>query len=262
MTVATDIPINCDQIMKDIDCNNETGTDSLSTITTPTLSYCPLSEESYSDQNAATSSQITEIDFIRSPDLLTINLLTIPRNRLSYQGDLKNKKLSNDRRSFQEIKLKTDNKHCEFIQINTNNDKSKLDVSIVTESSSCSPREEESTFGIIMDNNYERLSNKSSIFHQEDSSFEEVMPTYKNSFDSIDNLNFESEKSMDNIHYETLIVSSPESNNSIQHEILDSPKVDSYFFLAFYLLLTIKLFIFRFVLSMQVLKMKMHQKLF
>lgn len=227
MTVAAEIHTECDQIMMDVNSNNESGTDSLSTITTPTLSYCPLSEESYSDQNATPSSRITEIDFIRSPDLLTINLLTTPRNRLSYQGDLRNKKLSNDRRSFQEIKFKNvqDTRHFEFF--NKNNDKDKLNVSIVTESSSCSPREEESTFGIVMGNNYKRLSNKSSILHQEDSSYEEVMPTCKSSFDSIDNLNFESEKSVDNIHYETLIVSSPESNNSIQHETLDSPKVKS-----------------------------------
>lgn len=227
MTVAAEIHTESDQIMIDVNSNNEAGTDSLSTITTPTLSYCPLSEESYSDQNATHSSQITEIDFIRSPDLLTISLLTTPRNRLSYQGDLRNNKISNDRRSFQEIKLKNvqDNRHCEFF--NKNDEKDKLDVSIGTESSSCSPREEESTFGIVMDNNYKRLSNKSSILHQEDSSYEEVMPTCKSSFDSIDNLNFESEKSVDNIHYETLIVSSPESNNSIQHEMVDSPKVKS-----------------------------------
>lgn len=214
--------------MIDVDSNEtETGTDSLSTITTPTLSYCPLSEDSYSDQNSTSGFQITKIDFTKSHDVLTKNLLTTPRNRLSYQGDLRNKTLSNDRRSFQEIKLKNvqDNRQFEFFNNNKIEDKTKSDTSILTESLSCSFKEDKSIFGIVIGNNYERLSNKNSIFHQEESSYEEVIPTCKSSIDSLDNLNFESEKSLENIHYETLVVSSPESHNSSQREMSVSPKV-------------------------------------
>lgn len=229
MTVATDILIECDQIMADVD-GNETGTGSLSTITTPTLSYCPLSEDSYSDQNITPGYQTTGIDFMVSPDFLTKNLLTTPRNRLSYQGDIRNKSSSNDRRSFQEIKLNNleDNCQCESYNNKTVEERVKSDISILTESLSCSPKNEGPMYAIILGNNYERLSNKNSIFHQEDSSYEEIMPSCKSSIDSIENLNFETEKSVENIHYETLVVTSPESCNSSQHEMSVSPQVINY----------------------------------
>lgn len=206
---------DCDQIMVDID-SNDTGTDSLSTITTPTLSYCPLSEDSCSDRNSTPGFPTIEI---RSPDLLTKNLLTTPRNRLSYQGDIRNKMLSNDRRSFQEIKFN----NLQSSQ-NESNNKTKSDVSILTDSLSYSSKEE--TFcDVVMGNNYERLGPKNSIFHQEDSSCEEIMPPCKNAICSNENLNFESKKSVENIHYKPLVVSSPESNDSSQCEMSVSPKV-------------------------------------
>jgi len=222
MTVVADIHAECDQIMTDIE-SNETGTGSLSTITTPTLSYCPLSEESYSDKNTTPGYQTIVIDFC-VPD--GQNLLTTPRNRLSYQGDLRNKTLSNDRRSFQEIKLKNvrDNAPCESFINNGIKEKVKSDISILTESHS-SPKKTGSMYEIVMGNNYERLGHKNSIFHQDDSSYEEVMPSCKSSIDSIDNLNFEKEKSVENIHYEILVVTSPESCNSSQHEISISSQV-------------------------------------
>lgn len=219
MAVVPDIHTECDQIMTDVE-SNETGTGSLSTITTPTLSYCPLSEDSYSDKNTIPGYQTILIDFCVS-DILTKSLLTTPRNRLSYQGDLRNKSLSNDRRSFQEIKLTNfqDNAPCESFDNNGIEEKVKSDISILTESLSCSPKKAGSMYEIVMGNNYERLGHKSSIFHQEDSSYEEVIPSCKSSIDSIDNLNFETEKSVENIHYEILVVTSPESCNSSQREI-------------------------------------------
>lgn len=218
MTVAVDIHTECDQIMTDVE-SNETCTESLSTITTPTLSYCPLSEDSYSDKNTTPDYQTILIDFCVS-DVLTKNCLTTPRNRLSYQGDLRNKSLSNDRRSFQEIKLKNvrDNAPCESFNNNTIEEKVKSDISFLTESFSSS-KKADSMYEIVMGNNYERLGHKNSIFQQDDSSYEEVMPSCKGSTDSIDNLNFETEKSVENIHYEILVVTSPESCNSSQHEI-------------------------------------------
>jgi len=226
MTIVADINTECDQIMTDVE-SNETGTGSLSTITTPTLSYCPLSEDSYSDKNTTPGYQTTVIDFCVSSDVLTKNLLTTPRNRLSYQGDLRNKSLSNDRRSFQEIKLRNVQDNASFESFNNNviEEKLKSDISILTESLSCSPKNGGSMFEIVMGNNYERLGHKNSIFHQDDSSYEEVMPFCKGSIDSIDNLNFETEKSVENIHYEILVVTSPESCNSSQREILVSSKV-------------------------------------
>lgn len=221
--MTTNIQLECDQIMTDVD---ETGTGSLSTITTtPTLSYCPLSEDSYSDRQSTPGYQ-REVDFTVSPDLLTKNLLNTPRNRLSYQGDLRNKSLSNDRRSFQEIKFKNiqDNSHCVSFNNQKGKEQIKSDVSILTISPNCSPQKGGSMYEIVMGNNYERLGNKSSILHQEDSSYEEVMPSCKSSTDSID-LNFEIEKSVENIHYETLVVSSPESCNSSQREMSVSPQV-------------------------------------
>lgn len=227
MTVAADILIECDQIMTDVD-SNETG--SLSTITTPTVSYCPLSEDSYSDQNITPGYQTTGVDFTISPDILTKNLLTTPRNRLSYQGDVKNKSSSNNRRSFQEIKLSNLQDNCQYEYYNnkTIEERVKSDISILTESLSCSPKNEGSMYAIVLGNNYERLSNKNSIFHQEDSSYEEIMPSCKSSIDSIEKLNFETDKSVENIHYETLIVTSPESCNSSQHEMSVSPQVINY----------------------------------
>jgi len=224
MTVAADIPTECDQIMTDVE-SNETGTGSLSTTTTPTLSYCPLSEDSYSDKNTTPGYQAILIDFCVS-DVLTKNLLTTPRNRLSYQGDLRNKSLSNDRRSFQEIKLRNirDDAPCESLNNNKIEEKVKSDISILTESLS-SPKKAGSMYEIVMGNNYERLGHKNSIFHQDDSSYEEVMPSCKDSTDSIDNLNFETEKSVENIHYEILVVTSPDSCNSSQHEISISSQV-------------------------------------
>jgi len=218
MTVVADIHIECDQVMTDVE-SNETGTGSLSTITTPTLSYCPLSEESYSDKNTTPGYQTIMIDFC-VPDVMTENFLTTPRNRLSYQGDLRNKSLSNDRRSFQEVKLRNvrDNVPCEFFINNGVEEKVKSDISILTESHT-TPKKTESMYEIVMGNNYERLGHKNSIFHQDDSSYEEVMPSCKSSIDSIDNLNFEREKSVENIHYEILVVTSPESCNSSQREI-------------------------------------------
>lgn len=227
MTVAADILIECDQVMADVD-SNETGTGSLSTITTPTLSYCPLSEDSYSDRNTTPGYHTTEIDFTVSPDILTKNLLTTPRNRLSYQGDLRNRSVTNDRRSFQEMKLKNLPDNCQNESFNNNKmeEKVKSDTSILSESLSCSPKKEGSMYEIVIGNNYERLSHKNSIFHQEDSSYEEVIPSCKSSSDSVENLNFETEKSADNIHYETLVVSSPESSsNSSQHDMSVSPQV-------------------------------------
>jgi len=204
--------------MTDVE-SNETCTGSLSTITTPTLSYCPLSEDSYSDKNTTLDYQTILIDYCVS-DVLTKNCLTTPRNRLSYQGDLRNKSLSNDRRSFQEIKLRNvrDDAPCESFNNNTIEEKVKSDISILTESFSSS-KTAESMYEIVMGNNYERLGHKNSIFQQDDSSYEEVMPSCKGSTDSIDNLNFETEKSVENIHYEILVVTSPESCNSSQHEI-------------------------------------------
>uniref|UniRef100_A0A2H8TGS3 GTPase-activating protein CdGAPr n=1 Tax=Melanaphis sacchari TaxID=742174 RepID=A0A2H8TGS3_9HEMI len=218
MTVAADIHTESDQIMTDVE-SNETGTGSLSTITTPTLSYCPLSEDSYSDKNTTPDYQTILIDFCVS-DVLTKNLLTTPRNRLSYQGDLRNKSLSNDRRSFQEIKLRNvrDDILCESFNNNKIEEKVKSDISILTESLS-SPKKAGSMYEIVVGNNYERLGQKNSIFRQDDSSYEEVMPSCKGSTDSIDNLNFETEKSVENIHYEILVVTSPESCNSSQREI-------------------------------------------
>lgn len=226
MSVAADILIECDQIMTDVD-SNETGTGSLSTITTPTLSYCPLSEDSYSDRNNTPGHLSTGIDFTLSPDILTKNLLTTPRNRLSYQGDLNNRSLSNDRRSFQEIKFKNAQDNCQSESFNNNKmeEKVKSEISILSESLSCSPKKEGSMYEIVMGNNYERLSHKNSILHQEDSSYEEVIPSCKSSNGSVENLNFETEKSVDNIHYETLVVSSPESCNSSQREMSVSPQV-------------------------------------
>jgi hypothetical protein len=226
MTVAADVLIECDQVMTDVD-SNETGTGSLSTTTTPTLSYCPLSEDSYSDLNTTPGSHKTGIDFTVSSDILTKNLLTTPRNRLSFQGDLKSRSLSNDRRSYQEIKLANvrDNCHSESFNNNKIEDKVKSDTSILSESLSCSPKKEESVYEIVIGNNYERLGHKNSIFNQEDSSYEEVIPSCKSSNDSADNLNFETEKSTENIHYETLVVSSPESCNSSQREMSVSPQV-------------------------------------
>jgi len=222
MTVTTDILIECDQIMTDVVDSNETGTGSLSTITTPTLSYCLLSEDSYSDRNSTPDYQTIGIDHTVSPDFLTKNLLTTPRNRLSYQGDLRNKSLANDRRSFQEIKLKNvqDNCRCDSFGNKNIEEKVKSDISILTESLSTSTKNEGSMYEVVLGNNYERLSHKNSIFHQEDSSYEEVMPSCKSSIDSIENLNFETEKSNENIHYEALVITSPESCNSSQHEIL------------------------------------------
>lgn len=225
MTVAADLHVECDQIMTDVD-SNETSTGSLSTITTPTHSYCPLSEDSYSDRNTTIGYHTIGIDFTVSPDLLTKNLLTTPRNRLSYQGDIKNKSLSNDRRSFQEIKLKNiqDNYQCESYSNKRIEEKVQSNISILTESLSGSPKKD-CVYEIIVGNNYERLSHKNSIFHQEDSSYEEVMPSCKSSNDSLENLNFETEKSVENIHYETLVVTSPESCNSSQREMSVSPQV-------------------------------------
>lgn len=220
MNGTADMLIECDQIMTDVD-SNETGTGSLSTITTPTLSYCPLSEDSYSDQNSTSAYQTIGIDFTVSPNLLTKNLLSTPRNRLSYQGDLKSKSLSNDRRSFQEIKLKNVQDDCQCGSFNNKKieEKVKSDNSVLTESLSCSSKNEQPMYEVVLGNNYERLSHKNSIFHQEDSSYEEVMPSCESSIDSIDKFNFETEKSIENIHYETLVVTSPESCNSSQHEI-------------------------------------------
>lgn len=223
MTVAADILTECDQIMTDVDSNE---TSSLSTITTPTVSYCPLSEDSCSDQNSTPGYQTNVISFNVSPDLLTNNLLTTPRNRLSYQGDLKNKSLSCDRRSFQEIKFKNVKENDQYECLNKQiEEKVKSVVSVLTESLSSSSKKDESMYEITMGNNYKRLGDKSSIFHQEDSSCEEVMPSCKSSIDSIENLNFESEKSVENIHYETLVVTSPESCNSSQHIMSVSPQV-------------------------------------
>jgi len=224
MTVAADIHTECDQIMTDVE-SIETGSGSLSTINTPTLSYCPLSEESYSDKNITPGYQTIVIDFSVS-DVLTENLLTTPRNRLSYQGDLRNKKLSNDRRSFQEIKCLRNVREAPSQSFNNNGieEKVKSDSSILTESLS-SPKKTGSMYEIVMGNNYERLGHKNSIFHQDDSSYEEVMPSCKSSIDSIDNLNFETEKSVENIHYEMLVVTSPESCNSSLHEISISSQV-------------------------------------
>jgi len=222
MTVTADILIECDQIMTDVD-SNETG--SLSTITTPTISYCPLSEDSYSDRNTTPDNQT--VDFTVSSDLLSKNLLTTPRNRLSYQGDLRNKSLSNDRRSFQEIKLKNvqDNCQCESFDNKKIEEKVKSDSSVLTESLSCSPKNEGPMYKVVLSNNYELLSHKNSIFHQEDSSYEEVMASCKSSVDSIEHLSLETEKSTENIHYETLVVTSPESCNSSQREISVFPQV-------------------------------------
>jgi len=225
MTVTADLPTECDQIMTDVDSHETGTTDSLSTMTTSTLSYCPLSEDSYSDRNTTSGFQTSGYNFIRSPDLLTKNLLITPRNRLSYQGDLRNKSLPNDRRSFQEIKFK--NEQDPFQNESFSNkieNKEKSDISILTESVSCSSKEE-SSHEILMGNNYERLSRKNSIFHQDNSSDEEIMTPCKCSNDSNENLNFKSEESVENIHYETLVVSSPESYNSSQHEMSVSPKV-------------------------------------
>lgn len=222
MTVAVDIHTECDQIMTDAN-SNETGTGSLSTITTPTLSYYPLSEESFSDRNTTPGYPTTGVDFRLSPDLLTKNLLTTPRNRLSYQGDVRNKSLSNDRRSFQEMKLKNMQDNCQFESFSNKKmeEKIKSDNSIINESFNLPKKE--SMYKIIMDNNYELLSHKNSILHQEDSSYEEVMPSCKTSVDSLEN--FEPDKSIENIHYETLIVTSPESCNSSQREMSISPQV-------------------------------------
>lgn len=224
MTVTADIPTECDQIMVDVE-SNETATGSFSTITTPTHSYCPLSEDSYSDRNTIPSYQSLGIDFTASPDLLTKNLLTTPRSRLSYQGDIKNKSLSNDRRSFQEIKLKNkqDNCQCESFNNKRIEKKVKSDISIFTESLSGSSKKDECIYEIIVGNNYELLSHKNSIFHQEDSSYEEVIPSCKSSNDSLENLNLEKEKSIENIHYEILVT--PESCNSSQREMSVSPQV-------------------------------------
>lgn len=230
MTVAVDIVTECDQIMTDID-SNETGTGSFSTITTPTLSYCPLSEDSCSDRNTTPGYPMTGINFNESPDLLTKNLIVTPRNRLSYQGDLRNKNIPHDRRSFQEIKLKNlqDNFKYESFNNNNNNEnvenKAKSDISIVTESLSYSPKKNESLYDIVLGNNYDCLSHKNSIFHQEDSSYEDVIPPCKSSIESIENLHFETEKSVENIQYETLVVTSPESCNSSQREMSFSPQV-------------------------------------
>lgn len=232
MTVAVDIVTECDQIMTDID-SNETGTSSsFSTVTTPTLSYCPLSEDSCSDRNTTPGYPMTGIDFNESPDLFTKNLITTPRNRLSYQGDLRNKNIPNNRRSFQEIKLKNvpDNFQCESFNNNNNNDenienKAKSDTSIVTESLSCSPKKDEFLYDIVLGNNYDCLSHKNSIFHHEDSSYEDVIPPCKSSIESIENLHFETEKSVENIQYETLVVTSSESCNSSQREMSVSPQV-------------------------------------
>ncbi|VVC43891.1 Hypothetical protein CINCED_3A017545 [Cinara cedri] len=225
MTVAADILTECDQIMTDVD-SNEMGTGSLSTITTPTHSYFPLSEDSYSDRNTTPGYQTIGIDFTVSPDFFTKNLLSTPRNRLSYQGDIINKSLSYDRRSFQEIKVKNiqDNCQCESFSNKIIGEKVKSDISVLTESHSGSPKKDECIYEIIVGNNYERLSHKNSIFHQEDSSYEEVIPSCKSSNDSLENLNFETEKSVENIHYETLVVTSPDSCNSSQHEMSVSPQ--------------------------------------
>lgn len=230
MTVAVDIVTECDQIMTDID-SNETGTGSFSTITTPTLSYCPLSEDSCSDRNTTSGYPMTGINFNESPDLFTKNLITTPRNRLSYQGDLRNKNISHDRRSFQEIKFKNVQDNFQYGSFNNNNNikkiehKAKSDVSILTESLSCSPKKDESLYDIVLGSNYECLSHKNSIFHQEDSSYEDVIPPCKSSIESIENLHFETEKSVENIQYETLVVTSPESCNSSLREMSVSPQV-------------------------------------
>lgn len=231
MTVAVDVVTECDQIMTDID-SNETGTGSFSTITTPTLSYCPLSEDSCSDRNTTPGYPMPGIDFNESPDLFKKNLINTPRNRLSYQGDLRNKNIPHDRRSFQEIKLKNvqDYFQCESFNNNNNNNnvnienKAKSDISIITESRSCSPKKDESLYDIVLGNNYDCLSHKKSIFHQEDSSYEDIPPC-KSSTESIENLHFETEKSVENIQYETLIVTSPESCNSSHCEMSVSPQV-------------------------------------
>lgn len=224
--MTTNIHSACDQMMTDVD-GHETGTGSLSTITTtPTFSYCPLSEDSYSDRQSTTCYQ-ADIDFTMSPDLLTKNLLTTPRNRLSYQGDLRNKSLSNDRRSFQEIKLKNVQDNCHYESFNNNKIKEQIksDISILMSSPNCSPQKDGSMYKIVMGNNYDRLGSKNSILHQDDSSYEEVMPSCKSSTDSIENFNFEIEKSDENIQYETLVVTSPESCNSSQREMSVSPQV-------------------------------------
>lgn len=219
MNVAVDIHTECDQIMTDVE-SNETGTGSISTGTTPTLSYYPLSEESYSDRNTTPGYQTTGVDFVISPDHSTKNALTTPRNRLSYQGDLRNKNLSNNRRSFQEIKLRNVQDNCQYESYSNEAIGKKIcsDISIVTESLS-SPKKEESMYEITMGNNYKRMGHKNSIFHQEDSSVEEVMPSCKSSIDSLENFNLEMDKSVENIHYETLVVTSPDSCNSSQHEM-------------------------------------------
>lgn len=226
MTVTAIILPESDQIMTDVD-SNETGTESLSTITTPTLSYCPLSEDSCSDRNTTPGYQTIGIDFNVSPELLPKNLLQTSRNRLSYQGDLRNKSLSNDRYSFQEIKFKNKQDNYIFESFNDKKieEKIKSDVSILTESLSCSPSKNESIYNIVVGNNYERLGYKNSIFNQEDSSYEDVIPSFKSSIDSIENLNFKPEKSIENIHYETLVVTSPESCNSSLCEMSVSPQV-------------------------------------
>lgn len=223
MTITAGILSEYDQIMTDVD-SNETG--SFSTITTPTLSYCPLSEDSNSDQNTTPGYQTTGIDFTMSPDVLTKNLLNTPRNRLSYQGDVRNKSLPYDRHSFQEVKLKNvlDNWECKSFNNKSIKDKMKSDISILTESLS-STSKNESIYEIVVGNNYERLGHKNSILNQEDSSYEEGMPSCKSSIDSIENFNFIPKKTIDNIHYETLVGTSPESCNSSQHEMSVSPQV-------------------------------------
>lgn len=221
MTIAAGIRSECDQIMTDVD-NNET--ESLSTITTPTLSYCPLSEDSNSDQNTTPSYQTTRIDCTMSPDLLTKNLLNTPRNRLSYQGDIRNKSLPYNRHSFQEIKFKNvlDNWESESFNNKKLQEKIKSDISILTDSLS-STSKNESLYAIV-GNNYERLGHKNSILNQEDSSYEESILSCKSSIDSIENFNFKPEKTID-INYEILVVTSPESCNSSQHEMSGSLQV-------------------------------------
>ncbi|XP_050422799.1 GTPase-activating protein CdGAPr isoform X2 [Adelges cooleyi] len=224
MTVLVDVHNSCDEIMADIE-SNEIDNGSVSTITTPTISYHPLSEDSCSERNLTPSFCNFE-----SSEQLTKNLLNTPRNRLSYQGDLHNKRLSTDRRSFQEIKYgnsldykaSKDGQHESRIKKDID-DLFKSNNSMVVESSK---NLDKPLYEIIMGNNYERLGDNNSIFNQDDLSSEEKIPLNKqfSSVNSIENLNFEQEKTVENIHYETLVTTSPESCNSSHHEMSISPE--------------------------------------
>ncbi|XP_050540334.1 GTPase-activating protein CdGAPr [Daktulosphaira vitifoliae] len=217
MTVSVDVHLSCDQIMTDIE-NNKTETSSFSSIATPTHSYHLLLEENCSEYCTTFGCQ----DDFKVPKQKENIFLITPRNRLSFQGDERNKMLSNDRHSFQEIKYRN-SKTCNNHDLHDTLSKQKTseDINLSTFYEKNVPKLLKNPCEIKEDITQEQFNKSSSILDNDDLNNEEniYLSKYSSSGDSL-----EQRKSNDSINYEVLMTTSTESNKSSHHEMSISPE--------------------------------------